>query len=197
MEEETESTVMERPTGENENQKIDESLLLSSKPLHRFVRKQPRSFGIVILMFGCAEVVMGFVMVGNDLGTSLRILYIPFWQGTLFITCGVLSIYTELHPSKKMVTSCLALYVVSLLGIIVTISQRIPLIVSYTWRIWHYGNHLVALISVEGILLGSSLLVSAFLIFLSALAGYALRSTRSQIVVQHFVMHPQSEEKLT
>ncbi|XP_054890440.1 membrane-spanning 4-domains subfamily A member 4D-like [Poeciliopsis prolifica] len=190
--EEIGSTVAEKPTGENENQKLDESLLLSSKPLHRFVRKQPRSFGIVILMFGFAEVVMGCAMADNVMENSFKI-YIPFWQGTLFITCGVLSIYTELRPSKKMVTVSLAMYVVSLLGIIVSIIRRIGLIVFYTWHLTHY--QVVLFLWVEGILFASSLLVLAFLIFLSAIAGYALRSTRSQIIVQHFVMHPQSEQK--
>ncbi|XP_043984039.1 membrane-spanning 4-domains subfamily A member 4D-like [Gambusia affinis] len=192
--EETKSTMVEKPTGENENQKLDETLLLSSKPLHRFVQKQPRSFGIVILMFGCAEVVMGCAMANNDMETSF-IIYIPFWQGTLFITCGVLSIYTELHPSKKMVTASLAMYVVSLLGIIVTIARRIGLISFYIWKFRYSHYHAIEFLCVEGILLASSLLVSAFLIFLSTIAGYALRSTRKQITVQHFVMHPPNEEK--
>ncbi|XP_027863931.1 membrane-spanning 4-domains subfamily A member 4D-like [Xiphophorus couchianus] len=191
--EETESTMVEKPTGESENQKLDETLLLSSKPLHRFVQKQPRSFGIVILMFGCAEIVMGCAMDGINMETSFK-MYIPFWQGTLFITCGALSIYTELHPSKKMVTISLAMYVVSLLGIIITIVRRISLIGFYTWHLQLYFQSAILFLWVEGILFASSLLVSAFLIFLSAIAGYALRSTRKQITVQHFVIHPQSEE---
>lgn len=109
--EETESTMVEKPTGESENQKLDETLLLSSKPLHRFVQKQPRNFGvnstreetgkmyihiqlytlniflfwifqIVILMFGCAEIVMGCAMAGTTMETSFK-MYTPFWQGTL------------------------------------------------------------------------------------------------------------------
>ncbi|PWA23607.1 hypothetical protein CCH79_00006072 [Gambusia affinis] len=158
--EETKSTMVEKPTGENENQKLDETLLLSSKPLHRFVQKQPRSFGIVILMFGCAEVVMGCAMANNDMETSFRI-YIPFWQGTL-------------------VTASLAMYVVSLLGIIVTIARRIGLISFYIWKFRYSHYHAIEFLCVEGILLASSLLVSAFLIFLSTIAGYALRSTRKQ-----------------
>ncbi|MED6247842.1 hypothetical protein ATANTOWER_019047 [Ataeniobius toweri] len=55
---------------------------MSSKPLHRFVQKQPRSLGIVILMFGCAEVLMGIVLASDSMNSSFK-LYIPFWQGSL------------------------------------------------------------------------------------------------------------------
>ncbi|KAJ4945878.1 hypothetical protein JOQ06_023556, partial [Pogonophryne albipinna] len=82
---------------------------------------------IAILIFGCAEVMMGFTLSGErDAFTSFGN-YTSFWQGTLFLVCGSLSIYTELRPSKKMVTVCLSMYVVSLLGIIVSFGYRIRL----------------------------------------------------------------------
>uniref|UniRef100_A0AAQ6AMI7 Uncharacterized protein n=1 Tax=Amphiprion ocellaris TaxID=80972 RepID=A0AAQ6AMI7_AMPOC len=132
----TESTTRQRATAEAGNQQSDNTVLMSSKPLHRFVQKEPRSLGIVILMFGCAELLMGFQLSGETMRTSYGI-YIPFWQGALFLVCGILSIYTELHPSKKMVTVCLAMYVVSILGIIVSLCYRHRFIIfSYYMRSW-------------------------------------------------------------
>ncbi|AWP12131.1 Hypothetical protein SMAX5B_008831 [Scophthalmus maximus] len=120
----TEPTTRVGTTGKHGIQEADSRELMSSKPLHRFVKREPRCLGIVLLMFGCAELLMGFHLASEDLPNSC-VIYIPFWQGALFLVCGNLSIYTEIHPSKKMVTVCLAMYVVALLGTIVSIGYRI------------------------------------------------------------------------
>lgn len=178
----TESTTRERTTGKDGNQAADHRLLMSSKPLHRFVQKEPRSLGIVIVIFGCAEFLMGFLLVQETEITSSGI-YIPFWQGALFLVCGNLSIYTEMHPSKKMVTVCLAMYVVSLLGIVVSAGYRI-FVFNRLNSYWYTEKDNVQLISIEGILFTSSLCVSVLLIFLSAVARLALKSTHTQVIVQ-------------
>ncbi|KAM4586950.1 uncharacterized protein V3H82_005690 [Fundulus diaphanus] len=195
--EEIESTTVER-TGEDEDQKTSNILLMSSKPLHRFVQKQPRTLGIVVLIFGCAEVMMGFVLAfdSSDYPINSFKVYVPLWQGILFFICGVLSIYAELHPSKNMVTTCLAMYVVSMLGIIVSFGIRISIIMHYSFlHNWRGRNSYdVQVACVEYILFGSSLCVFAFLIFLSTIARLALKSTKTQqLIVQHIVMRPQSE----
>lgn len=113
------------------NQEADHGVLMSSKPLHRFVQREPRSLGvthqtiqghsneivdslcflkkyteidvytnkgcvnvllvspassspyqIVILICGCAELLMGFQLASESVQTSCEI-YIPFWQGFL------------------------------------------------------------------------------------------------------------------
>ncbi|XP_015251877.1 PREDICTED: uncharacterized protein LOC107098620 isoform X2 [Cyprinodon variegatus] len=177
-------------TSENQN-----AMMKHSKPLHRFTQNQPRSFGIVVLMFGCAEVVMGFVMAGADLQTSFS-LYIPFWQGTMFLVCGVLSIYTELHPSKKTVTICLAMSVVSMLGIVLSFGYRIYFLIDSTYPYSYYnkGPYLEAQLSiVVGMLFGSSLFVFGVLVFFAVIARAALKSTHDQVIIQHIAMQPQSE----
>ncbi|XP_076595358.1 uncharacterized protein LOC143325875 [Chaetodon auriga] len=193
--EDTESTAPERTTGRNGGQGGDQNLLMSSKPLHRFIQKEPKSLGIVIVIFGCAELLMGFNLATENTVTSYGI-YIPFWQGLLFLVCGNLSIYTEVHPSKKMVTVCLAMYVVCLLGIVVSVVYRIYCLTHYSylryrasWRSdWSDDEWLLhrveQLFGVEGILFTSSLCVSVLLIFLCAVARLALKSTRTQVIVQ-------------
>ncbi|MEQ2237769.1 hypothetical protein ILYODFUR_026374 [Ilyodon furcidens] len=104
-----------------------------------------------------------------------------------------------------MVTICLAMYMVSLLGLIVSIGYRIYLLVVYSHPYIMMSrddyvsrdevyNHMVQVACVEGMLFASSLCVFAFLIFLSVIAGFAIKSTHThQIIVQHIVMRPQRE----
>lgn len=182
------------------NQEADHGVLMSSKPLHRFVQREPRSLGIVILICGCAELLMGFQLASESVQTSCEI-YIPFWQGFLFLVCGNLSIYTEVHPSKKMVTVCLSMYVVSLLGIVVSIVYRIYCFAHFGFlryrgsqfleHEWTH-NRIEQLFGIEGILFTSSLCVSVLLIFLCVIARLALKSTNTQVIVQ-LIPPPPSE----
>ncbi|KAJ4945879.1 hypothetical protein JOQ06_023557 [Pogonophryne albipinna] len=191
----TESTTRERSTAKDGNKAADQEVLMSSKPLHRFVQREPRDVGIAILIFGCAEVMMGFTLSGErDEFTSFGI-YTSFWQGTLFLVCGSLSIYTELRPSKKMVTVCLSMYVVSLLGIIVSFGYRIHLF-SYLTYVTLYERESLSvqrlrqIFVIEALLFTCSLFVAGLLIFLCVIARLALKSTRTQIIVRHIPAPP-------
>ncbi|XP_041800410.1 uncharacterized protein LOC121611784 [Chelmon rostratus] len=201
--EDTVSTATERTTGKNGGEGADQRVLMSSKPLHRFIQQEPKSLGIVIVIFGCAELLMGFNLATESTVTSYNI-YIPFWQGLLFLVCGNLSIYTEAHPSKRMVTVCLAMYLISLFGIIVSAGYRIHCFLHYSWlrhrMYWAHewmtddwslrrGDQLTG---VEGLLFTSSLCVFVLLIFLCVIARLALKSTRTQVIVQ-FVPPPLSD----
>ncbi|KAM7417728.1 hypothetical protein PAMA_017393 [Pampus argenteus] len=186
-------TARERTTERNMNQEADNRVVMSSKPLHRFIQKEPKSLGIVIVICGCMELLMGFQLASESVNTSNGI-YVPFWQGALFLICGNLSIYTEVHPSKKMVTVCLAMYVVSLLGIIVSVVYRIYCFAHFGVRMyimldpveqqWTY-RRLELLFGIEGLLFTYSLCVSVLLIFLCVIARLALKSTRTQVIIQN------------
>ncbi|XP_033488416.1 membrane-spanning 4-domains subfamily A member 4A-like isoform X1 [Epinephelus lanceolatus] len=197
----TESTTRERTTtGNVGNQAAVNMELMSGKPLHRFVRNEPRSLGIVMLVFGCAELLMGFPLAKQGARTSWTI-YIPLWQGALFLVCGNLSIYTGIHPSKKMVTVSLAMYVVTLLGVFVSIGYRISTLIEYSFIYYYRGwysdestvNRMGQLTGIESILLTSSVCVLALLIFLSTIARLALKSTHSQVIFQH-IPTPRSDK---
>ncbi|XP_033989963.1 uncharacterized protein LOC117485508 [Trematomus bernacchii] len=195
----TESTARERSTAKDGNKAADadQEVLMSSKPLHRFVQREPRNVGIAILIFGCAEVMMGFTLSGErDVLTSFGI-FISFWQGTLFLVCGSLSIYTELRPSKKMVTVCLSMYVVSLLGIIVSFGYRIHILSYLTYlnfvRYWRESlslQRIHQICAIEALLFTCSLFVAGLLIFLCVITRLALKSTRTQIIVRHISAPP-------
>ncbi|XP_019730312.1 uncharacterized protein LOC109518728 [Hippocampus comes] len=185
------TTTTEITSGQRKN--WDEAkVLMSSKPLHRFVQKEPQSLGVVIVICGCVEFMMGFILISEPLENSTKIL-IPFWQGALLLVCGSLSIYTGAHPSKRMVTVCLAMYVVAILGIIVSVGYRVVCISSYRFlryyagprvgQEWNYSR-MLQLYGIEGILCTCSLCVSVLLIFLSAVARLALKSTHTQVIFQ-------------
>lgn len=186
----TVSTTVVGTTGKNGNQEVDQDTLMSNKPLHRFVQREPRVVAIAVVIFGCAELLMGFNLRGEETTTSYDI-YAPLWQGALFVISGSLTIYTETHPSKKMVTVSLAMYIISILGILVSAGHRIYCLLHLTlgrfWR-WRDGWHTYRseqLSVIEGILFTSSLFQFGLLVFLCVIARLALKSTRTQIIVQH------------
>ncbi|XP_053284789.1 uncharacterized protein LOC128445913 isoform X2 [Pleuronectes platessa] len=158
-----EPTTRATATGQDGNHEADQELLMTSKPLHRFITKEPKVLG--------------------------------------FLVCGKLSIYTEIHPSKKMVTVCLAMYVVSILGAVISIGFRMYYLsyqsyLKYMTRRaddnWARGR-MEQLLGVEGLLFTSSLCVAGILIFLSSVARLALKSTNTQVIVRCIPAPAQSD----
>ncbi|KAJ8371697.1 hypothetical protein AAFF_G00303060 [Aldrovandia affinis] len=175
---------MDPPTEmQQEGEAVHETVIGAQKPLHRFVSGEPKCIGIAVLFFGCGELLMGIPLVTTGSFTiNSSALYIPFWLGALFVISGVLSIYTEGCPSKKMVTVCLSLYVVTLMGVLVSLCYRAFCLTMLEMR--HYGRHRsysAQVITTEAVLLTLSLCVSVLLVFLSCRARAALKSTKTQV----------------
>ncbi|XP_035273816.1 uncharacterized protein si:ch1073-291c23.2 isoform X2 [Anguilla anguilla] len=151
----------------DEGQKNREMVVGGQKPLHRFLNAEPRCLGIAVLFFGCGELLLG----------------IPL---SIFVISGNLSIYTGGHPSKKMVTVCLSMYVVTLLGIFLSLWCRVHTLI--TMSFWYYGNAEKIMrgqvLTAESVLLTLSLSLSPVLIFLACRARAALKSTKTQVIVQ-------------
>ncbi|XP_061758122.1 uncharacterized protein LOC133553668 isoform X4 [Nerophis ophidion] len=167
-------------------QNADLKVSPSSKPLHRFLQKEPQSLGVAIGICGCAELIMGCILFRENV-TSSGDLYVPFWQGALFLTCGILSVYTGACPSKKMVTVCLSMYVMAILGVFVSCGYRIHGFFFYAFIIWQSladpvgYSRVMQLFALEGILFTFSACVAVILIFLSVVAHRALKSTNTQL----------------
>ncbi|XP_036407681.1 membrane-spanning 4-domains subfamily A member 15-like [Megalops cyprinoides] len=138
----------------------NDGLVARQKPLHRFIKGEPQCIGIAVLFFGCGELLIGLQLFKDDSVNSAT-LYIPFWLGALFLISGSLSIYTENHPSKKMVTVCLSMYVVSLLGVFISLCYRVHCFIHIElylidvddWTRWRYGQ----VMNTEAVLLAASL----------------------------------------
>lgn len=183
--------------GQIQDPGVEHIVLLSSKPLHRFVQKEPRSLGIVLVLYGCAELLMGVNLLGEPLRNS-NSFYVPFWLGAQFLLCGSLSIFTGASPSKKMVTVCLAMFIVCIFGIIVATGYRISCFIELSHKLFLDGPYrdewaimrLSQLFGIESILLTSSLGIFVLLIFLSSAARLSLTSSHTQVILQQVQAPP-------
>ncbi|XP_040900306.1 uncharacterized protein si:ch1073-291c23.2 [Toxotes jaculatrix] len=170
-----------------------------SKPLHRFMKGQPKIIGVITLVLGMSFFIMSIAVSGETPGHQLWTAIPPgFLLGTLFIICGILYILTEHNPTKKTVTLSLALTIVAILGAFWTILHILPDIIhAHNYRNYDYfedhnteteeakwSSIFEAMgVAIEGIFLFYSFAGAIIFIVMSALAGAALRSTKSQAIV--------------
>ncbi|XP_071346263.1 uncharacterized protein [Trachinotus anak] len=169
------------------------------KPLHRFIKGQPKITGIIVLVLGTSFFILSIAIVGDSASE-------PIWQaippgfllGTLFTTCGILYILTEHNPTKKTVTISLALSIVTILGVFWTILHMLPYLIHHRFY-WHYDfaednitelddaswsfSHEAMGLTMEAIFVFYSFVGAIIFIVMSTLAGAALRSTKSQAIV--------------
>ncbi|XP_041792132.1 uncharacterized protein si:ch1073-291c23.2 isoform X1 [Chelmon rostratus] len=172
-----------------------------SKPLHRFMKGQPKSVGIIVLVLGSAFFTVCIAILPHSVQHISTVIQPAFIEGALLILCGILYIVTEHNPTKKTVTISLALSIVTLLGTCWSILRIIPDIAfyhhSYYYNI-HYeflednitesevawqSHHEAMGMSIAAIYLFYSIVSAIILIVMSTLAGSALRSTKSQAIV--------------
>ncbi|NP_001135330.1 membrane-spanning 4-domains subfamily A member 15 isoform X2 [Salmo salar] len=173
-----------------------------SKPLHRFIRGEPKSTGIVMMFMGSSLFILGIPMRLDTLKSSAEI-FTPFWLGILFIISGLLYVLTEKNPSKQLVTASLALSIISMLGVTVAFFEFLKGILriqeshdSYDYyhedynatesgrvaALWH-KQHMYQLISLEAVFMYQSLVGMVLLIVMTSFARVALHSSKTQAVV--------------
>ncbi|KAK5873774.1 hypothetical protein PBY51_018785 [Eleginops maclovinus] len=160
-----------------------------SKPLHRFIKGQPKAVGIMVLVLGLSFVIVSITIRPNDSSHYLWTTIPPgFILGSLFIICGILYMVTEHSPTKKTVTISLALSIVNILVACWTVMHILPEVVhaeiylpdndtysSYSFEVMGF--------SVELIFLFYSIVGAVTLIVMSCLAVSALRSTKSEAII--------------
>ncbi|XP_051503449.1 uncharacterized protein si:ch1073-291c23.2 isoform X2 [Myxocyprinus asiaticus] len=163
-----------------------------SKPLHRFLRGEPKSIGIVLMMMGVCLFMFGINMQLDV--TNSADLYSPFWLGALFFICGLLYILSERNPSKKIITASFALSIVSTFGVICACMTFFRAIFEQSMH-WSYSNdtnteeelyaklHYKPIGIMEQVFLIHSLIGGMLLVTMSFFARSALRSSRTQAVV--------------
>ncbi|XP_048061989.1 uncharacterized protein si:ch1073-291c23.2 isoform X1 [Megalobrama amblycephala] len=167
-----------------------------NKPVHRFLKGQPKSIGIVLVMMGICLFMFGIVIdVRSDVTTSAD-MYSPFWLGTLFFICGLLYILSERNPSKKIITASFALSIISTIGAICACVDFSRAIVGLHHTYWshlsenqteeerHYVlQHYMSIDLMEQVFFCHSLIGGILLITMTFFARAALRSSRTQAVV--------------
>ncbi|XP_031702264.1 uncharacterized protein LOC116382939 isoform X1 [Anarrhichthys ocellatus] len=168
-----------------------------SKPLHRFIKGQPKIIGIIALVLGSSFFMLSIVIMPHNSIQFISTTVSPgFLLGTLFIFCGILYILTEHNPTKKTVTMSLALSIVTTLGVCWTLMHILPNTIhhsyyrdygfiedNFTHEIipdWSYEEMVM---SVAFIFVVYSVLGAIIFIVMSCLAVAALRSTKSQAII--------------
>ncbi|KAL6113289.1 uncharacterized protein ACO6RY_11614 [Pungitius sinensis] len=163
------------------------------KPLHRFIKGQPKIVGIIALVLGSSFFLLAIAITPENLALIGENDPSLFLLGTMFILCGILYILTEHNPTKKKVTISLALSIVTILWVCWTLSRTLLFLINHRFGFPAFseddttdGSYLrseeVAAI-VEGICLIYSVLGAVIFIVMSCLAVASLRSTKSQAVV--------------
>ncbi|XP_056326852.1 membrane-spanning 4-domains subfamily A member 4D-like isoform X1 [Danio aesculapii] len=165
-----------------------------NKPVHRFLRGQPKSIGVMLVMMGVCLFMFGIPMTTpKDMMTDQ---FSPFFLGVLFCICGLLYILSERNPSKKMITASLALSIVSTFGVIFAVLNISQHISHNRWMLWfrqthnrtetellYMTQHYSAVEAMGCVFLCHSLIGGALLIIMTCFARAGLRSSNTQAVV--------------
>ncbi|XP_029901539.1 membrane-spanning 4-domains subfamily A member 15-like [Myripristis murdjan] len=168
-----------------------------SKPLHRFIRGQPKIVGTVVLIFGSSFFILSISMVEGYFHQMWRAIPPGFWLGAMYIICGIVYILTEHRPTKKTVTLSLGLSIVAVLASFWgSVFSILPgLIHSGFYDLYsEYNNtdnaesdwsaHYMAMeFILEAILEFYILVCIIIFIVMSSLSAAALRSTKSQALM--------------
>uniref|UniRef100_A0A673JF81 Membrane-spanning 4-domains subfamily A member 4D-like n=1 Tax=Sinocyclocheilus rhinocerous TaxID=307959 RepID=A0A673JF81_9TELE len=167
-----------------------------SKPVHRFLRGQPKSIGVVLVMMGIGLFMFAIPMnVQSDALISAD-QFTPFWLGILFFICGLLYILSERNPSKKMITASLALSIISVIGVLSALVEFSGAIAGIYHTHWvnMYENHTeeeeiyaeqhyMPMKNMELVFFCHSLIGGVLLVVMTFFARAALRSSGTQAVV--------------
>ncbi|KAM7014904.1 uncharacterized protein LKV04_012326 [Tautogolabrus adspersus] len=112
-----------------------------TKPLHRFIKGQPKIIGVIVLILGSSFFIpcISLLFLTHVFRIMWGIIPSGIVLGSLFITCGILFILTQHNPTKKTVTMSLALSIMTVLGICWTTLNILPDIIhSHLYR--HYED---------------------------------------------------------
>ncbi|XP_073728972.1 membrane-spanning 4-domains subfamily A member 15-like isoform X1 [Misgurnus anguillicaudatus] len=160
-----------------------------NKPLHRFLRGEPKTIGIVLVIMGICLIMFGIPvhMTWDSPSDTLT----PLWLGILFITCGILYIMSENNPTKKIITASFAVSIVSAIGVLVAgINASIDLQHSQWFSEWnntengYYGSqHYFSVTVMERVFLFHTLIGGVLIVTMMFFARAALRSSRTRAVV--------------
>ncbi|XP_044058158.1 uncharacterized protein LOC122878816 isoform X1 [Siniperca chuatsi] len=174
-----------------------------SKPLHRFIRAQPKITGIIVLVLGSSLCIVSISITPSSFQHIRKVML-----GALFIICGMMYILTEHHPTKKTVTISLALSIVTILGSFWTVLYTLPYLAHFHYRdysdfleynvtdteeVWS-SYHEAMEMTVEMIFWVYAFVGAIIFIVMSVLAGAALRSTKSQAILEMTAMPTEPQQ---
>lgn len=172
-----------------------------AKPLHRFLRGEPKSVGIVMMFMGSCLFMFGIPLKMDTSAETNTDIYSSFWLGILYFICGLLYVLAEREPTKKIITASFALSILSTIGSAVAAIDFIVAMLFITHVHYnHYGysyrqdgnyskvaaggtSNYMPIYSLEAVFLFHTIIGVVILITMSIFARMALRSSRTQAVV--------------
>ncbi|CAL8379575.1 unnamed protein product [Arctogadus glacialis] len=174
------------------------TVLGGDKPLHRFIKGQPKIIGIVLLILGSSFFILSIPLSELAWMETLGAYIQPgFWLGPMFIVCGILYIFTEYNPTKKTVTASLAISIVALLVTLwVAFLIVLPILLHghYSLRYHGYGQEGDVPVLILYLVIEVYTFVGVFIfITMSVFAGTSLRSSGSQTQVVMMQSQPPTE----
>ncbi|XP_061735287.1 uncharacterized protein LOC133538047 [Nerophis ophidion] len=198
------------PAGNNES--LQANRVGGSKPLHRFMKAQPQSVGVAVVILGVSFIIASIIMgVDHPAHHLWRVTPLGYITGIKFMACGVLYIITEHNPTKKTVTASLALSIVTILFSSLMIFFLIPNTENHRFRTGFdlydtenttaieddtWASHAEALaISIEAIFIFYMFVGLIIVLVMSVLAGVALRSTKTQATVVLSTINAQTSDQ--
>ncbi|XP_037553450.1 uncharacterized protein si:ch1073-291c23.2 isoform X2 [Nematolebias whitei] len=151
-----------------------------SKPLHRFLKGQPKITGTIVLIMGASFVVVSAaITTGHWRGYMWAVIPPSIFLGVLFIVSGILYILTAHNLTKKTVTISLALSIVTILGACWSFIRILGDLHFYI----DMHEYEVMGMTIEVVVLVYIVVGTVIFIIMSVFAGVALRSTKTQAVV--------------
>ncbi|XP_078107797.1 uncharacterized protein LOC144518760 [Sander vitreus] len=164
------------------NASLQSTTVGGSKPLHRFLKGQPKIIGIIVLVMGSSFFTVSIAIIPDYFSSFIWTAIRPgFLMGILFIISGIMYILTDHSPTKKTVTISLALSIVTILGACWTLLGIVPSVIRYSYH--SNSSYQNMELSMDLIFLVHSIVGAIIFIVMSCLAGASLRSTKSQAIV--------------
>uniref|UniRef100_A0A3Q2X3D3 Uncharacterized LOC102314621 n=1 Tax=Haplochromis burtoni TaxID=8153 RepID=A0A3Q2X3D3_HAPBU len=113
-----------------------------TKPLHRFLKGQPKIIGTIVLILGASFFIISVAITADSQMMHVWTVIPPgFLLGTLLIICGITYILAQHNTTKKTVTISLSLSIVSILVACWTLIHILPDIESYSYHLdYIYDN---------------------------------------------------------
>ncbi|XP_043111156.1 membrane-spanning 4-domains subfamily A member 8 [Puntigrus tetrazona] len=167
-----------------------------NKPVHRFLRGQPKSIGVVLVIMGIGLFMFAIPMNAESEAPISEEQSTPYWLGFWFFVCGLLYILSERNPSKKMITASLALSIISVIGVVTAVAGFSRTIANIHYMHFYHASdnqteeeelyaeqHYMTMTNMEVVFICHSLIGGVLLVAMAFFARAALQSSRTQAVV--------------
>ncbi|XP_067277719.1 uncharacterized protein [Pseudorasbora parva] len=149
-----------------------------SKPLHHFLKGQPKCIGIVLVMMGVCLVMFGIALNGQVKLITFEERLTPFWLGTLITASLALSIISTIAAICACVQFGRSIFEIKICHVAQIMGDP-----NSTEEMRHFDQFLIPFDKIHQVFFSHSLIGGILLVTMSFFARAALKSSRTQTVV--------------